>query len=258
MNPADIEIASRLSWPALEERELPEGLLRCAAGVSRRSNSLIPAVQAGSRPGRTLQLAQDFFAPRKQPVIVRVPDFSSFCDFDQYLAVENFRKEAATNVMCRYLNSASAELGVSSQLEIDYSAWLAGWYEVKQMDRQQLPIHEQILAKIVHDSHYLIAVGEAGNVLATGMGVLTNNSLGILGIATSARYRKRGLAQGVMNSLLAWGMEKGARYAYLQVEADNAAACQLYRKLGFETQYSYWYRVQQNCEAVQLPQEQAL
>ena len=36
---------------------------------------------------------------------------------------------------------------------------------------------------------------------------------------------------------------KGARFAYLQVVATNKAALPLYADLGFETVYSYGYRV---------------
>jgi len=53
----------------------------------------------------------------------------------------------------------------------------------------------------------------------------------------------RGLARRLTQSIGAWGRDHGARFAYLQVVATNAAALPLYADLGFETVYRYAYRV---------------
>jgi len=42
--------------------------------------------------------------------------------------------------------------------------------------------------------------------------------------------------------LLAEAVRRGAREAYLQVTAANAAAIAVYRHFGFVTAYDYWYR----------------
>lgn len=55
--------------------------------------------------------------------------------------------------------------------------------------------------------------------------------------------RRRGLARKVTESLHAWAWDHGARFAWLQVVATNAAAIPLYEAQGFRTVYSYEYRV---------------
>ena len=55
--------------------------------------------------------------------------------------------------------------------------------------------------------------------------------------------RRQGLARRLTQSIGAWGRMHGARFAYLQVVATNSAALPLYAALGFETVYSYAYRV---------------
>ncbi len=57
------------------------------------------------------------------------------------------------------------------------------------------------------------------------------------------RSRRRGLARRVTESLYAWAWGKGARFAYLQVVATNAAALPLYDAQGFRTTYAYEYIV---------------
>ena len=54
---------------------------------------------------------------------------------------------------------------------------------------------------------------------------------------------RRGLARRVTESLYAWAWGHGARFAYLQVVATNAAALPLYAGQGFRTVYTYEYQV---------------
>ena len=53
--------------------------------------------------------------------------------------------------------------------------------------------------------------------------------------------RGQGLGEKLCRAALAEAQERGVRYAYLQVVQDNAAAMNLYRKLGFSKAYTYWY-----------------
>ena len=52
----------------------------------------------------------------------------------------------------------------------------------------------------------------------------------------------RGIATALVARLLARAWERGARVAYLQVDAGNAPALAVYRTLGFSTSYEYHYR----------------
>jgi ribosomal protein S18 acetylase RimI-like enzyme len=75
-----------------------------------------------------------------------------------------------------------------------------------------------------------------------GFGVLEGKWLGLFNIAVHPSMRGRGVALAVNTALAKWGHQKGARSAYLQVESENLPALKLYAKLGFQQQYTYWYR----------------
>ena len=251
MNIAEIELASRCSWPALEEQELPIGILRYAAGVSRRSNSMTPRLDCRLCAAELIDTTESFFTKRRLPSTVRIldgglkePQHTQL--LDNHLAASDYRLEAPASVMTLQLSEiAPRQLtpGRSSLQEQNLQNWLGSWLRVKQLQAEMLPIHQAMLAKISDPSRYLAHTSTHGNPLATGMAVYANGGLGIFGIATHQLVRRRGLGAGILADLLHWGCTQGARYAYLQVESDNHAAVNLYRKHGFTELYSYWYRV---------------
>jgi ribosomal protein S18 acetylase RimI-like enzyme len=74
-----------------------------------------------------------------------------------------------------------------------------------------------------------------------GMAVLDGRWLGIFNMATQPAQRRRGAGRAALRTLAAWGLERGAEHAYLQVELDNVPAQRLYRTAGFEPAYEYVY-----------------
>ena len=50
-----------------------------------------------------------------------------------------------------------------------------------------------------------------------------------------------GLGQKVCSAILAKACQTGAHHSYLQVLQSNEPAIHIYKKLGFEKLYSYWY-----------------
>ena len=75
------------------------------------------------------------------------------------------------------------------------------------------------------------------------MGVVQGQFVGLFDIVTDVDLRNHGHGQQLVSDLLAWGKERGAQIAYLQVMLNNPIAQRLYAKLGFKESYQYWYRV---------------
>lgn len=71
---------------------------------------------------------------------------------------------------------------------------------------------------------------------------IEDDLVGLYDIFTVREHRRSGLGFALCVQLLQIAREHGARCAYLQVEADNAAARRLYSKLGFIDAYAYHYR----------------
>lgn len=71
--------------------------------------------------------------------------------------------------------------------------------------------------------------------------VQDNDLAGIMSLAVGEKHRRSGLATEILSAALRWARMRGARTAWLQVEADNVAAIALYRKFGFGEAYRYHY-----------------
>ena len=78
--------------------------------------------------------------------------------------------------------------------------------------------------------------------LASAICVHDGDLAGLFEIATDAGERGKGHGRRLVLSALKWARLRGARQAWLQVEADNAPALALYASLGFDEVYRYHYR----------------
>ena len=70
-----------------------------------------------------------------------------------------------------------------------------------------------------------------------------NDLVGLFDLVTGEEFKRQGHAKALMGSALKWAKNSGARYAWLQVVAENTAAFKLYKSFGFEELYRYSYRM---------------
>jgi GNAT superfamily N-acetyltransferase len=81
-----------------------------------------------------------------------------------------------------------------------------------------------------------------GAVIACGQMAREADLVGLYDVFTASDSRGQGWSRRLCQFLLARARLQGARVAYLQVDADNAPARTVYRRLGFADGYAYHYR----------------
>jgi ribosomal protein S18 acetylase RimI-like enzyme len=121
-------------------------------------------------------------------------------------------------------------------------AWLARFTELSPV----APAHRETMTRMLTSIAAPVAfahVEQAGRLAAFALGVADGDHVGLFDVLVAPDARRQGLARRLTQSIGAWGRLQGARSIYLQVVATNTAARALYAELGFETVYSYAYRV---------------
>lgn len=101
----------------------------------------------------------------------------------------------------------------------------------------------QLMAALPKKAVGLSLVGEDGTAIGAAYASLHGEMGSVFGLVVDPEFRGRGLGRQLMNGLLNWMAEHGAKRVTLQVVADNGPAMGLYSSLGFVEAYKYYYLV---------------
>ena len=237
----ELERRAFQAWPALETRLARGWIQRFSGGYTKRANS-INALSPETELTNELKNALE--APYKERGAQTVWRLSPLvpAGTDALLARAGYRSIDQSLVQRAPLD---ARYRIDPQVKIDGApspAWLAGFAELSPV----APHHRETMARMLASIAAPVGfahVDDSGRPVAFALGVVDGDHVGLFDVLVSPVARRRGLARRITETIGAWGREHGARYIYLQVVANNQAALPLYASLGFETVYSYSYRV---------------
>ncbi len=240
MTNKQLEYAAFSAWPALEQIEDKGIVLRYAQGHTKRANSANLLELQDSEYPALIAYIENYFKQKQLPSVIRIPSFTENNVFDKYLDAIGYKYQDKSLVLALRLvpnDCSPVNLMVKSP-----SDWMQSYCNIINSSISEQQSHLQILTRI-KDPIMPVVLLRNGREVACGLAVLHREFIGIFDLQTAAEYRGQGCALQLVNALLQWGLENGASYSYLQVIANNKAAINLYRKLGFEQRYYYWYRV---------------
>jgi GNAT superfamily N-acetyltransferase len=229
------------AWPALETESTVGWVQRFSAGYTKRANS-INALEPKSEfnPHLKHELEAPYLA-RGLPPIWRLTTLAP-PEVDGTLSDAGYRRIDDSLVQ---RSSLDGRFALDPEVRIDpapSAAWLAGFAGLSPV----APRHHETMARMLRSIAAPVGfarVEDNGQPIAFALGVVDADHVGLFDVLVAPQARRRGLARRLTESVCAWGEAHGARFAYLQVVAINRAALPLYAALGFETVYSYAYRV---------------
>ena len=242
------------TWPPARVVDVDGWRVGLSGGLTRRANSVLPL---GSPPdvSAALDTVERLYAQAGQPSIVRVSRTATPA-LDDLLAERGYRAVSHTDVLVREVDDGSAEAvrPPAGPVRVTVAdrpddAWLAAWAGSKARLHATGTAHDDDgaslrLARAVlggAPAIYLTATDASGPV-GVIRAAFAEDWVALSSLVVVPSARRRGLGRSLTLRALREAADRGARRAFLQVEAENTAAAALYTGLGFQPAERYVYR----------------
>ena len=237
-----IEELSMNAWPAMQTLHYDGWVLRFADGYTKRANSVYPLYPSEINVDEKIEFCESFYRSLGLPTVFKLTAASTPADLDSRLTARGYRADSQTSVQALDLKTGKYETPSGIELvSEDSEVWHAAFTRMNHVCPARRGTHEHILRAILPDKCYA-SLSVDGQIIGCGLGVIQAGYLGLFDIVIDANQRRQGYGERLMMALLAWGVQQGAHTAYLQVMCDNEPALRLYKELGFEEGYQYWYK----------------
>jgi ribosomal protein S18 acetylase RimI-like enzyme len=227
-----------------QQRWLDGWIVRYSPGKAKRARC-INAIAPGVRPlDDKLAECAALYREAGLPMFVRLTPFTQPAGLDDLLAQRGWRSVDDTRVMVLDRLDAMGEGSVPDEVEslpvnaADY-ARVIGALRGSSPEQVDAQAQRVALSPVPYQG---LLWRRNGEVLACGQLAREGDLVGLYDVFTAPAARGQGLARALCSHLLAQSRARGARVAYLQVDAANDAARTVYRRLGFADAYGYHYR----------------
>ncbi|MCZ9348332.1 GNAT family N-acetyltransferase [Streptomyces mutabilis] len=228
-------VASR-AWRPVQSEWLGEWELRASGGFTRRANSVLPLGDPGLPLDEALTAVRRWYGERGLPAYVQTATGAE--GTQELLCAELERRGWVREVTAELWTGGLAPVadraeGTDVVLSRDADeAWLA---------RYQRKGVSDVALRVLGSgpSVWFATVPGEGAPAAIGRCVVDGRWASFAAVEVDPAMRRRGLATTVLAALARRALDEGASAAWLQVEADNAAARALYGGMGFAAHHAY-------------------
>lgn len=240
-----LERACADAWPPLVEDKIGDWRLRAAGGYTGRANSVLAVGEPGISVADALAQAVTFARAHAIPPMAQAVVGSRA---EEQLAVHGWQPHigyARGQLVTVLTVPLREEAANPSVLIMDQPT--PAWWELAAGAPNPDPARRHVLS--TGRIGYGLAVVGTSQAAATVRAAIVGDLLHIGALAVRPEHRRKGLAGELMAAAQAWGLERGATTAALQVEVGNRAALALYDRLGYSEHHRYRYWVpDRTCE----------
>ncbi|MGF0170404.1 GNAT family N-acetyltransferase [Streptomyces sp. Marseille-Q5077] len=230
-------VASR-AWRPVESERLGEWELRAASGFTRRANSVLPLGDPGMPLPAALEVVRRWYGDRGLPAYVQT---ATGAEGTQELLCAELERLG-------WVREVSAEMWVGALAPVADRDEGAGVVVAREADEAWLARYQrkgvsEVALKVLGSGPsvwFATVPGASGGApAAIGRCVVDGRWAGFAAVEVDPALRRQGLATRVMAALARQALEEGASAAWLQVEAENEGAREMYAAMGFAAHHAY-------------------
>ncbi len=230
------------AWPALQTLVYDGWVLRFAKGYTRRANSINPIYPSQLDTLEKIAYCRRLYTAKGLRTVFKLTQEVYPQDLDNILESNGYAYEAETSVQTMALDTFDVvDFGRVRIVTHVEDAWIDGFFRMTETASEQRATLRAMLRSIIMPK-CLAYIRYRGAIVACGLGVMEEDTIGLFDIVVDKKWRAKGLGRQVVEGMLLWARKEGIKSSYLQVMVDNKKAIALYGKLGFKEIYRYWYR----------------
>lgn len=236
------EAAAFRAWPAGSVRYDGTWVIRLTAGHTAKRLNSVSILDPGDlcRLDERIEAAGRRFDAYGRPLTFRISPLAGAA-LSSHFDTHGWSHFGETLVMSLDLDRVDFA-NVMDQIPMkDLSRFISAMMRVQEDTGLVRPGLSEVITSIEAEPG-LFVHETAGEPVATAICVHDGELAGLFELGTQAAERGKGYGSAIVLSAIKWARMRGARIAWIQVEADNAAALGLYRRIGFDEVYRYHYR----------------
>lgn len=259
-----MEEISLNAWPSLKIELYDGWLIRFSHNYTYRTNAVEQVGRSTLPVEEKIAYCENFYRSFNTPCHFKINPLLD-PDFDRILSDKDYRIRHVTEVMQADLNHVNLmnpvvrefafenRLGLPSHVLYENNLtvslqpfitdeWIQGLFHLNGTCEPILRQNVPSMFRAIPKNTIVASVELGGSVVASGLGILDREFVGIYAIYCAPSERRKHFARAICSTLLSEARTQGATKAYLQVVKGNTSAKSLYYSLGFQDFYTYWFR----------------
>lgn len=229
------------SHPAIQTNCYDGWLLRFGNGYTARANSVNMLYPSKIDLKTKIKVCEQQYLAKQLPCIFKIIDGTNHV-LDEVLQKRGYQVVTPTDFLVMDITKKEFVKNACIISKEVTDEWLHAYFKFKKfVDCETCDTATQILQLVQNETLYC-RIEQDGISVACAYAVIERGYVFIGNVIVGEEYRGKGYGQQLCENLLAKAKEHGAHTAYLQVVQSNQVAYNLYKKLGYQKLYSYWYR----------------